>query len=77
MWAGRPLWQGGPGHGLRVPEEAWLSLPRDRSGPSANIRDQGGETVPFCYIYIWNLDSSKAAFLCPSQNVQINALCQG
>lgn len=33
---------------------------------------------PFHFaIYIWNLDSSKAAFLCPSQNVQINALCQG
>lgn len=28
-------------------------------------------------LYIWNLDSLKAAFLGPSQNVQMNALSQG
>ena len=65
---------------------SWARPPRagdrrslcDLSPPPA-VGDQGGEDAAFCFIYtfgIWTL-SLKAAFLCPSQNAQIDALREG
>lgn len=69
-WA-RPSWPGGltlMASGL-LPALRFLSLPP--TSETTVVR------MPHLALYIWNLDALKATFLCPSQNVQMNALRWG
>lgn len=73
-------WQGEPGHGVCMPEVAWMSSPCESCACCLVPPLTSGTKVMRMFhfaLYIWNLDSLKAGFLCPSQNVQIIALCQG
>lgn len=58
---------GAPPQGLRT---AACSL---ISSPPPSLETEVMRMLHFAF-YIWNLDALKATFLCPSQNVQMNAL---